>query len=153
MSSQNSEYTSIIEITSESTDPSISFTPTKSQQNEDSAKRRYLHSYLGPISIDLKIDEIQHNQQQTLNLQKEIYYEQKLQQRRLSLLEKWAMKMCGNSPPKENVHIRSPVRQNVSPNTWERRNDSPVHSINLSPFNNPEETNNFTTGQPSDSKY
>ena len=89
-------------------------------------------------STKQKIDEIHHYQQQQMNMQRELYYEQKVTARRLSFLEKIAMKFCSSKKddvaepsyrtPSPSNHVQSSIApiwssvENVpSPNSWERR--------------------------------
>ena len=87
-----------------------------------------------------KIDEIHHYQKQQMDLQRELYFEQKVTARRLSFLKQVALKFC--SSRKKDVHEPlpkpcsslypsssyrtpsdpSPRRYSGSPRTHERRN-------------------------------
>ena len=88
-------------------------------------------------STKQKIDEIHHFQRQQIDMQREMFYEQRVTARRLSFLEKIAMKICSSkkdevvdpTPSSSTALIRtprtpkwSPVENIPSPNSWEKRN-------------------------------
>lgn len=89
-------------------------------------------------STKQKIDEIHHYQQQQMDLQKELYYEQKVMARRLSFLERMVIEICSSkkediikptSRPLTSLNpaqslvapMWSPIENVPSPNSWERR--------------------------------
>ena len=87
-------------------------------------------------STKQKIDEILHYQQQQMELKKELYYEQKVTARRLSFLERMALKICSSkkedivkptSRPSSNPAQSpasptwSPIENVPSPKSWECR--------------------------------
>ena len=82
-----------------------------------------------------KIDDIHHYQYHQMELQKEMYYEQKVTSSRLSFLENIAMRFCGSSNmhnPGTTHHASSssqrpawepsPQRPPITPNTMTRAN-------------------------------
>ena len=108
--------------------------PTGHTPNKKKAKKNLC---LSPITKE-KIDDIHHDQQNIINLQREMYYEQRINSRKLSLLESIAIKFCGKDIPREcivepipysqptssgwNPWHQSPQRPHVSPNSWEKQN-------------------------------
>lgn len=84
-----------------------------------------------------KIDDIHHYQKEQINLQREMYYEQRMNSRRLSLIESIALKFYGKSPKHDviepltsrqpnwsgwNQWEQTPQQPPASPNSWERQN-------------------------------
>ena len=84
-----------------------------------------------------KIDNIHHDQQNIINLQRDMYYEQRINSRKLSLLESIAIKFCGKDIPRDivaepilysqptssgwNSWQQSPQQPPISPNSWDRQ--------------------------------
>ena len=84
-----------------------------------------------------KIDEIHHYQKEQVNLQREMFYEQRMNSNRLSLIESIALKFCGKSAKHDvfqpssshqpsssgwNKWEQTPSQPQASPNSWERQN-------------------------------
>ena len=105
-----------------------SYTPEKKKS------RRFL--FFGSPSTKEKISEMHHYQREQLDLQREMYYEQKVNSKRLSFIEQVALKFCGTSPKKDVVQPStsqqitssgwnswepSPQTPSVPQNSWERQ--------------------------------
>ena len=83
------------------------------------------HTMVISPSTKQKIDEIHHYQQQQMNMQRELYYEQKVTARRLSFLEKIAMKVCSSKKdevaepsyrtPSPSKPVQTPIAPKWSP--------------------------------------
>jgi len=102
--------------------------PTGHTPNKKKAKK-YLE--LSPRTKD-KIDDIRHNQQNIINLQRDMYYEQRINSKKLSLLEAIGIKFCGKNIPKdwvdEPVLYSRPSSSNW--NTWQQTPRPPPYSPN-----------------------
>jgi len=87
--------------------------------------------FISPKSKE-KIDDIHHFQQSQINLQREMYYEQRINSSRLSFIESVALKFCGKDSTRNvetpqpsnsgwNPWYPSPQRPPYSPNSWDRQ--------------------------------
>ena len=128
----------ILDFSSPDKDPQHGWKPwDESHTGYTPEKKKGKNTMVISPSTKQKIDEIHHYQQQQMNMQRELYYEQKVMARRLSFLEKIAMKVCSSkkddvaepsyrTPSSSNpVQIQiaprwSPIEDVPSPNSWER---------------------------------
>lgn len=139
-SSDGSSYSSINFETPSSTSSNLP-TPTPTHEParpssyqtgytpEKKKDRRFL--FFGSPQTKQKIDDLHHYQRESITLQRVMYYEQKMNSRRLSFHEQIGWKFCGSSSSSayqptplstRNPWDRSPQPPPVSPNSWERGN-------------------------------
>ena len=137
MAGSNSDYSlpttpssSDLETSTSSIEPRHSYgkEPSGHTPNKKKAKKNLC---LSPITKE-KIDDIHHDQQNIINLQREMYYEQRINSRKLSLLESIAIKFCGKDISRECVAEPIPYSQPTSSNwnPWQQSPQPPPYSPN-----------------------